>query len=71
MRWNFSRPSLWRMPCSAKLPQLHDYDWKEADEQFALARASESVSLSVHDMYAGAYLSPLGRFEEALQQTEK
>ena len=49
----------------------HDYNWKEADEQFALARTSESLSLSVHDLYAGSYLSPLGRFEEALQQTEK
>jgi tetratricopeptide (TPR) repeat protein len=53
---------------------VHDYDWKEADEQFKLAklaRTSESVSPSVHYMYAGHYLSPLGRFEEALQQAEK
>src|SRR5262249_17999786 len=50
---------------------VHDYDWKEADEQFKLPRASESVSPSVHNMYAGFYLSPLGRFEEALQQSEK
>jgi serine/threonine protein kinase/Flp pilus assembly protein TadD len=49
---------------------VHDYDWKEADEQFRLARAPESVSPSVHHMYAGFYLSPLGRFEEALQQAE-
>jgi serine/threonine-protein kinase len=50
---------------------VHDYDWKEADKQFKLARASESISPSVHHMYAGSYLAPLGRFEEALQQTEK
>lgn len=50
---------------------VHDYDWKEAEEQFKLARASESVSPSVYNMYAGFYLLPLGRFEEALQQSEK
>jgi hypothetical protein len=49
---------------------VHDYDWKEADERFKLARASESDSPSVHYMYAGHYLSPLGRFQEALQQVE-
>jgi serine/threonine-protein kinase len=50
---------------------VHDYDWKEADERFKLARASESVSPSVHHMYTGFYLSPLGRFEEALELAEK
>jgi tetratricopeptide (TPR) repeat protein len=50
---------------------VHDYDWREADEQFKLARASESVSSSVHHMYSGFYLSALGRFEEALQHSEK
>jgi serine/threonine-protein kinase len=50
---------------------VHYYDWKHADEQFRLARASESISSSVHQLYAGYYLSPLGRFEEALQQSEK
>jgi TolB-like protein/Tfp pilus assembly protein PilF len=54
-----------------QIAAVYDYDWKEADEQFARARASESVSLSVHDVYAASYLSPLGRFEEALQQTEQ
>lgn len=49
----------------------HDYDWQEADEQFRLARASDSVPPSVHHMYAGSYLSPLGRFGEALQLMEK
>jgi serine/threonine-protein kinase len=50
---------------------VHDYDWKEADEQFKLARASDSVPPSVHHMYAGSYLSPLGRFEEALHLMER
>ena len=50
---------------------VHDYDWKEADEQFKLARASKSATPSVHPMYARYYLMPLGRFEEALEETEK
>jgi len=43
----------------------------EAEEQFKLARASESVSPSVCNMHAGFYLTPLGRFEEALQDSHK
>jgi TolB-like protein len=50
---------------------LQDYDWKGASEHFKLAKASESLSPWVHNLYAGCYLSPLGRFEEALQQAEK
>jgi TolB-like protein/Flp pilus assembly protein TadD/predicted Ser/Thr protein kinase len=50
---------------------LHDYDWKEAEEQFRLARLSETVQPYVHDMYATYYLSSLGRFEEALQERAK
>jgi tetratricopeptide (TPR) repeat protein len=50
---------------------VHDYDWKEAQEEFKLARSSESVSASVHHMYAASYLSPLGRFEEALEEMER
>ncbi len=49
----------------------HDYDWKEADEQFSKARASEPLPPAVHDLYAMAYLSPLGRFEEAIEQQTK
>ena len=49
----------------------HDYDWKEAEEQFRLARISESLPPAVQDMYAVSYLLPLGRFEEALQQQAK
>jgi eukaryotic-like serine/threonine-protein kinase len=50
---------------------LHDYDWKEAEEQFRLARASEALPPDVHDLYATQYLLPLGRFEEALQERAK
>jgi len=47
---------------------MHDYDWKEAEEQFRLARASEPVHPGVRIAYALYYLVPLGRFEEALQE---
>jgi serine/threonine-protein kinase len=50
---------------------LHDYDWTEAEEQFRLARASESLPPEVHDTYALFYLLPLGRFEEAFQERAK
>jgi serine/threonine-protein kinase len=49
----------------------HDYDWKEAGEQFRQARASEPLSPSVYDLYAMSYLAPLGRFDEAIEQQEK
>ena len=50
---------------------LHDYDWKEAEEQFRLARTSESLPPDVRTGYAVFYLLPLGRFEEALQEGAK
>jgi TolB-like protein/Tfp pilus assembly protein PilF/predicted Ser/Thr protein kinase len=50
---------------------LHDYDWKEAEEQFRLARASESFPPDVRMGYAMFYLLPLGRFEEAMQEGAK
>jgi TolB-like protein/Flp pilus assembly protein TadD/predicted Ser/Thr protein kinase len=50
---------------------LHDYDWREAEEQFRLARASESLPPDVHVFYAVLYLLPLGRFEEATQELAK
>jgi serine/threonine-protein kinase len=50
---------------------VHDYDWKEAEEQFKLAGASQSLPPEVHDMYALYYLLPLGRFEEAIEQQAK
>jgi len=47
---------------------LHDCDWKEADEQFRQARASEPIPPRVRIGYAVHYLVPLGRFEEALEE---
>ena len=46
----------------------HDYDWKEAEKQFALALEAESRTPIVRDLYATFYLSPFGRFEEAIEQ---
>jgi tetratricopeptide (TPR) repeat protein len=53
------------------LAASHDYDWKEAEEQFRLAMASDAIPPDVHDLYASFYLLPLGRFEEALQERAK
>jgi serine/threonine-protein kinase len=50
---------------------LHDYDWKEAEEQFRLATIPESLPPDVRTGYAMFYLLPLGRFEEALQEGAK
>ena len=50
---------------------LHDYDWKEAGEQFRLAMESESLPPFVRLWYSRRYLMPLGRFEEAIQEEEK
>jgi eukaryotic-like serine/threonine-protein kinase len=49
----------------------HDFDWKEAEEQFRLARVSESLPPDVHSWYALFLLLPLGRFEEAIQEFAK
>jgi serine/threonine-protein kinase len=50
---------------------LHDYDWKEAEEQFRLAMASESLPPDIRDLYALTYLLPLGRFQEAMMEQTK
>jgi len=49
----------------------HDYDWKEAEEQFALAGEAESLTPIVRDLYATFCLLPFGRFEEAIEQETK
>jgi eukaryotic-like serine/threonine-protein kinase len=49
----------------------HDYDWNEAEQQFRLAMASESLPPDVHDAYALFCLMPLGRFKEAIQERDK
>jgi TolB-like protein/tRNA A-37 threonylcarbamoyl transferase component Bud32 len=53
------------------LAALVDYDWKEAEEQFRLAKATEPVPPQVRWTYAQFYLSPRGRYEEALQELDK
>jgi serine/threonine-protein kinase len=70
-----ARKSLELLPSEPKAHALlggiaasEDYDWKEAEEQFGLARASESLPPEVHAMYADCFLVPLGRFEEAIQE---
>jgi serine/threonine-protein kinase len=49
---------------------LYDYDWKEAAEQYRLALAVEAVPGEVRARCALAYLVPLSRFQEALEQLE-
>jgi len=53
------------------LAASHDCDWKEAEEQFRLARASDAFPPDVHELCASFYLLPLGRFEEALKERAK
>src|SRR5579863_8335292 len=50
---------------------VHDYDWKEAEQQFGLAMKSESLPPAVRDGYAMYFLSSLGRHEEAIQERAK
>ncbi|HUC30735.1 MAG TPA: tetratricopeptide repeat protein, partial [Candidatus Acidoferrum sp.] len=50
---------------------VHDYDWKEAEEQFRLAMASGSPPTEVRGAYSQSYLMPLGRFEEAIEERAK
>ena len=47
---------------------VHDYDWEVAAERFRLAMEEESLPPAVHDAYALYYLTPLGRFEEAIRE---
>jgi serine/threonine protein kinase/tetratricopeptide (TPR) repeat protein len=50
---------------------MYEYDWKEAEEQFRLARATEPIPPGVRIAYALYCLAPLGHFEEALQEQAK
>ncbi len=50
---------------------LHEYDWRTAEDRFALATAAEPIAASVRHLYAGFYLAPLGRFDDALRQMEQ
>jgi tetratricopeptide (TPR) repeat protein len=50
---------------------VHDYDWREAEQQFGLAMKSESLPPAVRDAYAMYFLQSLGRYEEAIQERAK
>jgi serine/threonine protein kinase/tetratricopeptide (TPR) repeat protein len=50
---------------------VHDYDWKEAEDQFRMAREVETSTPEVCAWYATFYLVPLGRFEEAIEEGTK
>ncbi|HKZ78193.1 MAG TPA: hypothetical protein VJ124_07685 [Pyrinomonadaceae bacterium] len=50
---------------------LHDHNWKDAEEQFRLAGASESLPPTGRMLLALFYYSPLGRFDEATQEMTK
>jgi serine/threonine-protein kinase len=54
------------------IASAHDYDWKEAEDQFRLAReAAEAPTPEVCAWHAMFYLAPLGRFEEAIEEGSK
>ena len=53
------------------LAALVDYDWKEAEQQFRLAKATEPVPPQVRRIYAAFYLTSLGHHEEALLELDK
>ena len=44
---------------------LHDYDWKEAGEQFRMALEQKSANPNIHLFHAMFYLLPLGQFDAA------
>jgi TolB-like protein len=47
-----------------------EYDWKEAERQFAKAFASDFVSGLIRYWYMLFFLAPMGRFEEGIAQME-
>lgn len=50
---------------------VYDYDWDEAERQFALASAHEPVPPFVRTYYMHRCLLPLGRMAEGLEQVER
>jgi TolB-like protein/predicted Ser/Thr protein kinase len=50
---------------------LHDYDWKEAEEQFRFVRACEYLAPNGRLLFACFYLLALGRFDEAAREMAK
>jgi serine/threonine-protein kinase len=49
---------------------LYDYDWKEAERLFLLARTAEAISPTVR-IVSMFYLLPVGRIEDAIQEHER
>jgi serine/threonine-protein kinase len=52
------------------LAAVAEFDWSAAEIGFERALATEHVSPDVRYLYGQWFLMPLGRFDEALQQTE-
>jgi TolB-like protein/Tfp pilus assembly protein PilF len=50
---------------------LYDYDWEEAGKQFRLALAAEHMPPEVRAGLARVYLLPVGRVQDAIEQTER
>jgi tetratricopeptide (TPR) repeat protein len=50
---------------------LYDWNWKEAHEQFRLARVGDPSPFEVRAVYAAHYLAPFGRFQEAAEELER
>ena len=50
---------------------LYDYDWDEAADRFARAMASDQVPSHVRRLYALYYLLPIGRFDEAVEESAR
>ncbi len=50
---------------------LYDWNWKEAQERFRLARVGDPVPFEARATYAAHYLVPFGRFQEAAEEIER
>jgi tetratricopeptide (TPR) repeat protein len=65
-----SEPGLPEAHAALALAAVFEYDWLAADASFGRALAVDPVSHDVRLLHAQWYLVPLGRFADALQQTE-
>jgi tetratricopeptide (TPR) repeat protein len=63
-------PRLAEAHVAMALAAVAEYDWAAAETGFQRARAAGHVSPDVRYLYGQWFLMPLGRFAEALQQTE-
>jgi serine/threonine-protein kinase len=55
----------------ASLAGMYDYDWKAAEEHFRLSMASGSPPAWIRGTYSQYFLTPLARFEEAIEECAK